>query len=355
MLVGAITASVANIAAGYLGDKWLMRHHSRRGLIAIGLVLLIFSFLPLALATGTTSLIIAIVIFQTALNLSLSPTMAVLSDQIPFDRKGAIAGLIGAALPLSALGTSVLGLAFPIDTNMAFFAAAVFVLICAAPLLVCWGFPPVGKPDNSPDLGMRSRLPTDFRGLALLWIARLAVQMSATFLLYYLFLHVVGQIAQNTAWRDESASDIISIISLLGAGIAVPAAIIAGKLSDQLAARKTVMIGAALLISFSFTLLGNNPAPLIFGTAFILFHAGLAVYLSVDTALVAQLVSQHPQRGKTLGIMNLANTVPAILVPFVTLEFTRLVGREVPHNVIYTASAIGLFGVVAALYRYRNI
>lgn len=355
LLAGAVTGSLANIAAGYLGDRWLRRHGNRRGLIAIGLALLIFSFLPLALATDQTSLIMAIIAFQIALNLALSPTMAVLTDHISVAQKGTIAGLIGAALPLSALGTTMLGWVFPVDSNTAYFASAAIVFICAAPLLLCWGFTPASQSATPHDFSPKPHFSISVRSLILLWLARLLVQLSASFVLLYLFLHVVGLIAHNAAWQSERATNIVSIVSLLGAGFAVPAAVVAGRLSDQLTARQTIMIGAALMLSCSLVLLGSSPAPQIFSIAFILFQVGLTAYVSVDAALVAQLVSHHPQRGRILGIMNLTNTLPTILAPLITLKLASSVGSAVPYNLIYILSAVGVFAAIIAVHRSRTI
>lgn len=354
LLVGSVTASVANIVAGQLGDQWLRKHGNRRGLIAIGLVMLIFSFVPLAVATERASLTMAIIIFQIALNLTLSPTMAMLTDHVPAAQKGAIAGLIGAALPLSALGTTVLGWAFPVDADTAFFASAAFVMICAAPLLVRWGFEPVGQPDTRCDFGIKQHSSGAFRSLAQIWLGRLLVQLSASFVLLYLFLHVAGLVQHNAAWQGENATDIVSTLSLLGACFAVPAAVMAGRLSDRLTERQTIMIGAAFLLSISLAILSSNPAPKMFGIAFILFQLGLAAYVSVDAALVAQLISHHPRRGRILGIMNLGNTVPAILVPLVTLKLVSVIGSEIPYDMIYILFSAGLLVAIFAIYNSRS-
>lgn len=355
LLIGAVTASIANIAAGHLGDQWLLKHGNRRGLIAIGLVVTIVSFLPLALATQITSLAMAIGAFQIGLNLTLSPTLAVLADHIPLAQKGMIAGFIGAAVPLSALGTSALGWAFPFDANFALYLSAAIVLICVAPLIIFWGFTPLSQPDASHNLRKIPQYSNYTHSLALLWLARLLVQLSACFVLLYLFLHVMRLIARDAAWQRENATDVIAIISLLGAIGAVPVAVLTGKLSDRLARRQTILIGALLVLFVSLVLLGGNPAPLTFGIAFILFQVGLAAYLSVDTALVAQQISYHPKRGKILGIMNLTNTLPAILAPLITLNLLLVVGREVPYNMIYNISAVGLLAAIAAVHRSRIV
>ena len=44
LLIGAVVASLANILGGAVGDRWLKRTGSRRGLIAIGLAGVIASY-----------------------------------------------------------------------------------------------------------------------------------------------------------------------------------------------------------------------------------------------------------------------------------------------------------------------
>lgn len=44
LLAGAVTASIANIAAGFLGDRWVKHRGSRRSLIGVGLAALICSY-----------------------------------------------------------------------------------------------------------------------------------------------------------------------------------------------------------------------------------------------------------------------------------------------------------------------
>jgi hypothetical protein len=60
------------------------------------------------------------------------------------------------------------------------------------------------------------------------------VQLSASFVLLYLFLHVAGLIADDAAWQNQSATHFVSLFSLLGAAMAVPIAVVNGRLSDRL-------------------------------------------------------------------------------------------------------------------------
>lgn len=357
LLIGAFTASVANIAAGHFGDQWIKRHGNRRGLISLGLTILVFSFALLALANRLETLACAVVIFQIGLNLTFAPMMALLADHIAGSQKGMIAGWLGTALPLSALGTAALGWAFPLDDDAAFFAAAAMAAICVLPLLIFWGFKPIDQshsPSDSESRSNPSNPSNPIQILTLLWFARALAQLSASFVLLYLFLHVAGLITDDAAWQGQSATSFISLLSLGAAAMAVPTAVACGRLSDRVPSRQKIMVGAALILSLSLFLLGRQPDPWTFGFAFTVFQMGLAAYLSVDTALVAQLIGHHVRRGAILGVMNLTNTLPAILVPIFTLQMQSAANSAPPLATIYLFCAIGLLISAIAVLATRR-
>jgi MFS family permease len=354
LLIGAFTASITNIAAGSLSDQWIKRYGNRRSLICLGLAVLVFSFGLLASANTMEPLVYAIIIFQIGLNLTFAPLMALLADHIAGFQKGMIAGWLGTALPLSALGTAALGWAFPTDNNAAFFACAAMAAICVLPLLVLWGFKPVEQSQHSLDSGSTSEPSSPIRNLALLWLARALVQLSASYVLLYLFLHVAGLIAGDAAWQSQSATHFVSLLSLVAAGMAAPTSVVSGRLSDRLPSRQKIMIGAALMLALSLLLLGRRPDPWIYGFAFTVFQMGLATYLSVDTALVAQLVGHHARRGAILGVMNLTNTLPAILVPTLTLQMLSATGQAPPLGMIYVCCAWSLLVSAIAVLATRS-
>ena len=79
------------------------------------------------------------------------------------------------------------------------------------------------------------------------------------------------------------------------------------------------MAVVALCAALALLVLAAEPVWVIFVIAYGLFHLGLTGFLAVDTALVAQLLAGNPRRGMFLGLMNLTNTLPAIIVPAIAL------------------------------------
>ena len=83
------------------------------------------------------------------------------------------------------------------------------------------------------------------------------------------------------------------------------------------------MIAASIAMAAAFSILALQAGGLALIGAYVLFHAGLTAFLSVDSAMVTQLIGDSPRRGELLGFMNLTNTLPAIIVPSITLTAVR--------------------------------
>ena len=101
------------------------------------------------------------------------------------------------------------------------------------------------------------------------------------------------------------------------------------------------MIAAALVAAGALVVFAKAPSwPLLMG-AYVVFQAALIVYLAIDSALVTQLLRGHPRRGTVLGLMNLTNTLPAIILPLITLQGLNHASSSVtlPHTIIACAAA----------------
>lgn len=347
LLIGAVTAGLANIAAGHLGDRWVRAHGQRRGLIGIGLAAVTASYGLLALASDYGEMLIAILAFQVSLNLCLSPTMALLADHVGDDQKGAVGGWLGAALPLSTFGAAIIGLLFRQDSSLGFLVIAGLVIAMVAPLLIWWGLAPVSpQPRSEPAHLERSdaKVPPT---LVLLWLARLIIQIAGSFLLFYLFLFISALVSNDPAWAGRDPTFDLAGLSVVGAVAATIGAIASGVLSDRLGSRRGPMAVAALALGAALLLLATAPAPLPMAAGLALFQFGLCAYLAVDMAWVAALVARSPRRGTILGIMNLSNTIPALIAP---LFAWATLGAGGLQAMLSTAFAIcGILAILTAL------
>lgn len=324
LLTGALVASVANIGAGNLSDRWMRKHGNRRVPLALGMVLTLASYVWLAAAGSVTGLTAAVIAFQLSVNALLSPLSALLTDHFPHGEKGRISGLANAALPLSSAAVAPLVWLFPSDGPGVFLLTGTLAVACIAPLVVIWPF--VGPANHSPAPAVPASAPVSSRrrDFALAWIARFVVQLGAAFMIGYLYIFVGATSTQAGGQADgtENARR-IAVLALSATLFATTSALACGRLSDRLRQRRLPLAIAAICAGFALAVLGSDPAWMVFLAAYALFHAGLAGFLAIDTALVAEMVTANARRAALLGIMNLTNTLPSVIAPGIALIVLR--------------------------------
>lgn len=351
LLTGGGVAGLANIAAGAISDKWYARFGTRRGLIAIGTAWIGLAYLGFAWASSIEALFAAMVFFQLALNCCFAPLSALLADHIPDQHKGRIGGIANAALPASTLLIIPLAWAFPVDDGlalggMAFAVVGVVAIACILPLLITWKFDHIVEKAEYAEVQAPAAIPWIMPDFARAWIARLLVQTGAAFVVSYIYIYIAtGDGASG--WTNVSPSEVIAILTAPSAVLAIFATLLGGVLSDLRAARRGPLLAAALLFAAGLALLASGPEPALFVIAYGLFQVGLAAFLSIDTALVAQLVSGHARRGALLGIMNLSNTLPAVIAPAIAL--LAFGADEVAHALGWIFAVMAVSAVIAGL------
>ena len=308
LIIGAITASLANIAAGWIGDRIMRVRGSRRELLALSAILLSGTYVGFSLASNALELTAAMVAFQIALNLGLSPLNAMLADQGA--ARGRMAGVLNAALPLSALAASALAFMFPTDSALTFWSIGGLLLVFILPLAIRptrhASDPEAANTPTAPGLASKGTR----ADLILLWLARLLV---------YLFLFVSTPSGADAPLTEIEASRRVGWMTFFGAILAILGAIGSGRLSEKLGRKKTLLIVSALLIAASLALISARANVLVLISAFALFQFALACFLTLHTAATGEMLLAHPDRGALLGLMNLANTLPLIGLPGLTL------------------------------------
>lgn len=305
-LAGAISASIANLAFGWCSDHLGTRRHWA----GAGLGLTVASYALLHRATTPAMLVGAIVVYQAMLNMMLAPLTAWAADRVPDDRKGLLGGLFSAGEPVATLAGVLVTLPFLPQPWMRMAAVSATVLALVLPVLAVARHqpPPVAAPLPDERPGCRGT----HRDFALLWTARLLVQVAGSalfgFLLYYFM-----------ALPDPLAEAGVARLSALAVCAAFPVALAAGRLSDRLRRRKPFLIGAIVLAAGGLALLaaGDGAALAAFGYA--LFACASAVFLALQTGYAMQLLPSPAHRGRDLGLLNLANTIPAMIAPVLAI------------------------------------
>lgn len=311
-LLGAVVASGVNIAIGMASDRSVLGPRGRRPWIAAGLGLTLGSYGLVHVSTTATTIVLAVMAFQAALNLMLAPLSALVADEVPDHQKGLIGGLMGAVYTFGALSGIVVTASPRLDEAAQLGIIGGLVIATMLPFLLVSRRrgPIVPVPALTPLAGGLRR-----DALVRVWIARLLVQIAGSILFAYLLFYFqtvdrtgLGlsppELSRRVAWLAGSVTVLL-----------VPLAIAAGRLSDAVRSRKPFLVGSAAMITVGLALMALLPQWAPAATGYVLFACGVALFLAVQGAYAMQLLMNPRHRGRDMGILNLTNTLPALVAP----------------------------------------
>ena len=304
---GAIAASLANIGFGWASDVV----GTRRPWMFAGLFLSTALLVAMPLATSPAMLIAMIVFWQVGLNMMLAPMAALAGDSIPDTQKGMLGGLLALAPALGALSGAVVTLEGLTLFKDAETLVALLVVLLVSPLLLA------AKPVPMPHLVQRDM--TEPQGYlipksatARMWFARLLVQIAEASLFAFLLLWF------RSLDSDFRANDAASIFALV-LGMAVFLAIIVGRWSDR--ANRPILplvygsgfaAGGLLIMAFA----PNLPIAI---AGYVTFGLASSIFLALHSSQTLRVLPRTHTRGRDLGIFNLTNTFPSLIMPWLTL------------------------------------
>lgn len=306
IVTGGIAASISNIAFGWASDWTRRRGIGRRIWVAGGLIATALAYVGIALADGPTTVVVAVVLFQIAINIWFAPMFAIMAEEIADRQKGIASGWLAIGSPLASAFSAlvVLNVAFGEAARLSIIVAA--VVACTVPLLLTRVRQMV--PDAAPTpVAIASR-----RDLAIAWAARMAVQVAGVVLSLYLLYYFESLAPAGR--RADIASDVGRLLTIAYA-IPVPIALLVGRMSDRIGRRKPFLLGAAAVAAAGLGAMALAQHWSVSAIGYGLYAAGSAVFLALHSGFSMQLLPDPDHRGRDLGILNLTNTLPNIVGP----------------------------------------
>lgn len=305
--LGAVMASLANIAVGMLSD----RSQTRRPWIIAGLIASNMALIAVGKAGSIAELVLLIMAWQVALNLMLAPLMAWAGDCFPDSQKGVLGGALALAPALGAIAGSVVTIAglVPPDARLGLVALLVTVLVLPAVLLgggraraeLMQPVKMAGDP-----LRLRDRV------VVRMWAARLLVQVAEggmfAFLLYWL-----RSLAPD--YPENGAANIFSIVLVC----AVPLSLLLGRWSDRHGRPVQPLVACALLCTAGMLVMAAAGTLEMAIAGYVLFGLAAAIFLALHSGQTLRVLPAPQHRGRDLGLFNLTNTVPGMVMPWLTV------------------------------------
>ncbi len=334
---GAIAASVGNIAFGWASDIV----GGRRIWVSAGLALSAGLLLLTARVTSFGGHVALLVCWQLALNMMIGPLSAWAGDLVPDAQKGRLGGTMAFAPAAGALVGALItlpGLAGP-DGRLA--TVALLEVGCVVPLLLFGAARPNPAPAREDPLG-RADLPA--RAVLLrMWLARLLVQVSEATLFAYLYFWLRSL---DPSFSDATTARIFGGVLV----VAAPFALIVGGWADRQGKPLLPLRAAAALAAAALLLMGASLDPEFAIAGYAVFSLSSSVFLALHSAQTLRVLPRSNRRGRDLGLFNLTNTVPSLIMPGLTMLMIPALG----FRALFVVLAILAIGAAALLAPARR-
>jgi len=338
MTASSIGAIIIHPLIGAFSDRTRSRFGRRAPWMVISAATAAIMMVLLSGAADLWTLGVYWVLVMLALNALATAQAAIVPDRIRRERFGAASGVLamgtflGMGLGVAGAGVFInnLGVGYATFGGMILIAALLFTVfnrdfssrdMTVAPFR--WraffsGF--WVDPRAYPDFWWA------FAGRFLLILAYQSVQ---SYLLYILRDYIGVSDEASTALSTP-----LTAVMLVGA---LATAFAVGKLSDRLARRKVFVIIASLIMGCALVIPLVSPSVAGMFALAAVFGLGYGIYLSVDAALMTEVLPTAQAAAKDLGILNIATTLPQALTPVVVWALIALTGS---YTAVFTAGIV---------------
>lgn len=323
--IGALVAVLVGPLAGAMSDATASRHGRRRPWIAGGAL---FGCAGLALLSGQHELIgvtLGWCVAQAGLNALQAGLSAAIPDRVPVRQRGLVSGWVGLTQSLGVVAGVALVAEIVTGQVPGYLAVALLVMLTALPMALGHPDPPVARTDL-PRLRARSLFAAfrfDFRAhpdFAWAWGTRFLVQLGNSLGTLYLLYFLRDRV------KYPNPDDGLLVLIAVYTCTTLLTVVIGGASSDRSGRRKPAVVlsgyamaAAALLLAVWETWTGAVVCAGLLGL-------GYGVYLSVDQALITQVLPSAEDRAKDLGIINIASSAPQVLGPALAAPIVTYLG-----------------------------
>ena len=338
--VGAAVSVIANPLFGAISDRTRSRFGRRVPWVLAGAVGGAVGLLILAGAQAVALMLLGWCLVQLFCNALLAAVTAAVPDRVPKLQRGGVGGWVALAQTVGALVG--VGLATAVGgIGAGYVACAVFLLLSVVPYLA-----------RSNDLRLTVRTPLVWRefftgfwispsrypDFGWAWLTRFLLNLGNALGTLYLFFYL--QDAVQYGDPDTGVLILTAIYSLC----VILTAVWSGKWSDRIGRRKVFVTWSGVVMACGGVVLAIWPTWTAVIVGAVILGVGFGVYLSVDFALLTEVLPNARDRAKDLGVINIANSLPQVLAPAIAAPVVRVLGG---YPVLYgLAAAVTLLGAV---------
>lgn len=350
LTLGAVGALIGNPLAGALSDRTTSRFGRRRPWLLIGMIGTALGLTLLANSLTIPLMAASWVMVQFFGNMLLSAYGAVLPDRVPIPQRGTTQAIIGLSSPAAIILSDILFTQAK-DLKTAYYPIVVILIILTVAFILLYHEPSLPK-GKLPPFRMGAFLasfwidPRKYPGFASVWVMWLLVWLGynlGTGGFFFLYLQNITR--YESLFPGHAVKEAVAILQMLQIVVGVPLMMAAGIFSDRARQRKPFVLAGTLLIAAGLVLLISFSSWPVVMLASITIGAGFWIFYSLGLTMITQLLPSAASRGKDLGVINIAATLPQIVMPPVGAVIVNSMGVANPasYQILYIIGAVSVF------------
>lgn len=350
--IAGVFALIAYPLTGALSDRTTSKYGRRRPWIFGGALLFAASLILLGLQSSMVGIGAMWSLTIIGFCMLTSALTATISDQVPVNQRGLVSGWLSAPQAVGTIAGLLLVIMLGLGQFLGYTAIAVLLVLFVLPFVLRIPDAVLDTADRPP-FTMRALIqgfwisPRQFPDFGWTLLSRILVNFGNAFGTTLLLYFLQDGLGEESFAAGDAAEDALLTLTLIYMVFVVAASLGLGWLSDRLGRRKMFVFLAAILQAIAALLLAFVPT---FDNAMIaagLLGLGYGCFLSVDQALATQVLPYAAARGKDLGIMNIATTVPQAIAPLLgAFVVAALVGFQGLFLLAAVAALVGGLAVI---------
>lgn len=343
---GALFALLFNPIGGRISDLTTARLGRRRTWILFGSLAGALSLVALSFTTEVWQVVLFWCLTQAMFNFQSAATTALVPDQVPPARRGGVSGLLGLTIAIGPLlGIAIansLAAGSPLQWHVIAIVAAVFGVV--AVLLVR---DPRQVRERTERLGIVALLqsfwinPRKHPAFGWAWLVRFLITCvfaSGTYNAFYLI--------QRFGVSTDEVGGLVLNLSLISIALLALSSVVAGYLSDLVKKQKPFVIFSGALGAIGLAVMAFAPSIDAVYLATALIGVGTGTFFAIDLAMCVRVLPSSKDAGKDLAIINIANSLPQSVVPFIAPLLLIIGGYTLFFCFL---GALGILGALAVL------
>lgn len=348
---GALVAMVANPIAGAFSDRTVSRFGRRRPWVLAGGLLSGAALAFLAVQSSVVWIAVGWCLAQVALNSMQAAAAASVPDQVPVSQRGEVSGWIGVPQTVGVVAGVVLVTVVVSATASGYLLLAAVIPLLVLPFVLATPDPrsPVRPRIALASFWISPRAHPDF---CWAWVTRFLMNLGNSVVLLYLLYFLQDAVGYERLFPGERVADGLLLLILIYTVFTVLTTVAAGIVSDRLGRRRTLVTVSGVVSALPALALAFWPewAVVVAGAA--VLGAGFGVYMSVDNALVTEVLPAADARAKDLGVINIAGSGPQVVAPVIAGPIVAGLGG---YPALFLVSALLSVAGAGLVWKIRGV